>query len=118
VIALVSALNSASTLMDCPGLQCLEHRARQRYHIRHVGQHARLQEGRLNESPLPQPELALAGGEAVAEHRHEGTRAEVLDVVLGVGDQHLLDELGIAGEEQLPVHHAEACQRAVGASEI
>ena len=67
--------------------------------VSHTCAHARLEERRLNEPPLAEPKIAFTGDETVAEHWFEGSHTEVLNVVLGVGHQHLLDELGIAGEE-------------------
>ena len=101
-----------------PELQRREHRVRELDHRRHVGQHARLEERRLNEPPLAEPKIAFTGDETVAEHWFEGPRTEVLNVVLGVGDQHLLDKLGIAGEEQPPAANPEAGQWTVGPGQI
>ena len=77
-----------------------------------------LEERRLKKPPLPEPEIAFARDETIAEHRLVRPRTEVLDVVLGVRDEHLFDEVRIACEEQPPAAEAKAGERAVGARKL
>jgi hypothetical protein len=45
----------------------------------------------LDELALSAPKRALARHKSVSQHRLEGPRAKVLDVVLGIRHQHLFD---------------------------
>ena len=67
-----------------------------------VADQPRTLEGRLSEAALTQPEIALAGDEAIAKHRLVHAGPEVLDVIAGVGYQHLLDQVGMVDKIDLP----------------
>ncbi len=69
--------------------------------------------GGLHELALTAPISALTRDEAVAQDRPEGARAEVLDVVFGVADQHLLDQVRIAGKKNTLRSDASARQSAI-----
>ena len=87
-------------------------------HHRRIGLHLGFEECRLKKPPLPEPEIAFARDETIAEYRLERSRTEMLGVVLGVRDEHLLNEVGIACEEQPPAADAKAGERAVGARKL
>ncbi len=117
-IALVSPLNSLSMSTEAPGLPARQHGLGELGHDRGVGLNPRFQEGRLDQAPLAQPEVAFARHQAVAQHRFEDARAEVLDVVARVGDEDLLDEIGVADKEQPVATDAEARHGAIAAGEL
>src|SRR5206468_8244006 len=58
-------------------------------------------ERRLGQPPLPEPEVALAVEQAVAEQLPRLLQAEVLDEVPALGNEHLLDRGRVADEEDL-----------------
>ena len=59
------------------------------------------------------PKFALACYESVPENRLVGSCSEMLDVVLGIRNQHLFDELGRTCQKYASVTHAEARERAI-----
>ena len=67
----------------------------------------------MNELALPMPKFALACYESVPENRLVGSCSEMLDVMLGIRNQHLFDELGCACQKYAPRPNAEARERAI-----
>src|SRR5262249_32640173 len=67
-------------------------------HVGDVGVEACTLKGGLDQTALSQPEVALAGQEAIAEHRRVEAQREVLDEVAAMGDENLLDGLRSADE--------------------
>ena len=71
-----------------------EHLLRLRHHHRAVGGDAVPVEGGLGEAPLPEPEVALAGQEAVAENGvHVAPEEAVLHELRAARDEHALDDV-------------------------
>jgi len=77
-----------------------------------------LEKGGLNKLPLSLPKRALARNESVSEHRLERPCSEVLDVVLGICDQHLLDKIRSACQEQATGTYTETRKRTVLAGSV
>ena len=64
------------------------------------------EERRLDQPPLPPPEVTLAGQQAPPEDRRADLEGAVLDEVLALGAKDLLDLVGVA--EQVAGHPAQA----------
>ena len=80
--------------------------------------HAAFEERGLRELPLPEPEVAFTGDETFTQHGHVHAGTEVLDVILGIREQDLLDEVRMAGEEDASRPEAKARDVAVGAGDL
>ena len=78
-----------------------------------IGEDTGLEECRLGELPLAEPEVALAGDQPVAEYGFVEPGTEMFDVMPGVGDQDFFDEVRVAGQVNPPVGDPEAGQVAV-----
>ena len=76
--------------------------------------HALAVEGRLRDAALALPEITLAGDQAVAQdHPQHLVAARLLDVVLHVGDQHVLHQAGVPQHVAVQHRQGDAGERAV-----
>ena len=80
-------------------------------HGRAVGGDAAAVEGRLHQAPLPQPEVAFAGEQAVAEDERVEPQGEVLDEVVVLRDEDFFDEVGMADQVDAAMAEAERERR-------
>ena len=71
-------------------------------HDRGVGRDALAGEGRLDQAALPQPEIALAGQQALAQDQRRHPQGKVLDVILVIVKENGLNVLGIADKVDAP----------------
>ena len=53
---------------------------------------------RLDQSPLPQPEVVFARQQAVAQKNGTHPQNEMLDKVFAVGDEYILNQVGMIDE--------------------
>src|SRR5215471_14152279 len=73
----------------------------QRHHVLAVGGDLPAQEGRLHQPPLPQPQLARAGYEAIAEESADDAVAPVFLEVVCLGDEHLTNQVRVVEQPDL-----------------
>src|SRR5262245_800108 len=73
----------------------------QAHHVLAVGGDLPAQEGRLHQSPLPQPQRARAGYEAVAEESANDAVAPVFLKVVCLGDEHLTNQVRVVEQPDL-----------------
>lgn len=73
---------------------------------------------RLHHAPLPQPEFAFAGEEAIPEDVPIGAKHAALDEFLGVRDQDVLNQIGVYNKKRSNMEEAQADDVAVFTSDL